>query len=96
MSGESPVFVTGAAAYTCLGLGHRALWDHLGARGPNGKGRPRQKARWFAAPQKGGDDQRAVWSEQRLSSYLLSAIDNDLGDFLRALSPEERVTPTDS
>ncbi len=90
MSGESPVFVTGVAAYTCLGLGHRALWDHLGARGPNGKGRPQQKARWFAAPQKGGDDQRSVWSEQRLSSYLLSAIDNDLGDFLRALSPEER------
>ena len=90
MESAPSVFVTGAAAATCCGLGAQALWDQL-ARGPDSAGpRAAPAVRRFAPSTLPTAGQRPLPDADRLTAYILAAVDHDLGAFLTGLSDQER------
>jgi 3-oxoacyl-[acyl-carrier-protein] synthase II len=84
------VFVTGAAAATCCGLGVQVFWDQLARGGESTNPVWGPPARPFSAdklPQQNGS---RLPNADRLTTNLLAALEYDLGAFLRQLSDQER------
>jgi 3-oxoacyl-[acyl-carrier-protein] synthase II len=86
----TPVYVTGAAAATCCGLGAQAFWDHLAPSRNAANPAPAPAARRFAATTLPLETRRRLPEDDRLTAYLLAALDYDLGGFLSGLSDYER------
>src|SRR2546430_7727365 len=90
MESAPSVFVTGAAAATCCGLGAQALWDQL-ARGPNSAGpRAAPAVRRFAPSTLPTAGQPPPPHADRLTAYILAAPHHHLGAFLPRVSDQER------
>ncbi len=84
------VVVTGAAAYTCCGLGSKAFWSRLQA-GIGGNGStPSVALRRFAPLDAPVGNQRRIKTDQRLAARLLAAIEHDLGPFLEGRPAGEK------
>ncbi|HEV7365273.1 MAG TPA: beta-ketoacyl synthase N-terminal-like domain-containing protein [Gemmatimonadales bacterium] len=88
--GLTPVFVTGAAAATCCGLGAQAFWNHLACSRHAGNPASAPGVRRFAATPLHLENRRRLPETDRLTAYLLAALDYDLGAFLSELSDPER------
>jgi len=84
------VFVTGAAAATCCGLGAQAFWDHLARSRDAGRPTSARAARRFAASTPALGSRPRLPDGDRVTAHLLAAIDYDLGTFLSELSDHER------
>src|SRR5256885_7784158 len=90
MESAPSVFVTGAAAATCCGLGAQALWDQL-ARGPDSAGpRAAPAVRRFAPSTLPTAGQPPPPDADRLAPHILSAPDHDPGAFLPRVFDQER------
>jgi 3-oxoacyl-(acyl-carrier-protein) synthase len=88
--GVTPVFVTGAAAATCCGLGTQAFWDHLASSRHAANHASAPGVRRFGATTLQLGNRRRLPDADRLTAYLLAALDYDLGTFLSELSDDER------
>ena len=89
MTSRSPVVIAGTAAITHCGLGVRAFWREVVRRSeltPRNDGTMRR----FVPTKPPENSRREIHSDHRLTAYLLSAIEYDLGNSLTALSDEER------
>jgi 3-oxoacyl-(acyl-carrier-protein) synthase len=86
----TPVFVTGAAAATCCGLGTQAFWDQLTSSRHTSDPASVPGVRRFAATTLQLGNRRRLPDADRLTAYLLAALDYDLGAFLSELSDHER------
>lgn len=90
MEPGSRVVVTGAAAYTCCGLGCEAFWSRLRAGIGVGGEAPGEAARRFTPLDTTACDNRKIKSDHRLAARVLAAIDHDLGGFLAGLTAEDK------
>lgn len=84
----TPVFVTGAAAATCCGLGAKAFWDQLVRSRDAANPASAPAVRGFAAGPLGSRPR--LPDADRLTAHLLAALDYDLGGFFSELSDHER------
>jgi 3-oxoacyl-[acyl-carrier-protein] synthase II len=82
------VFVTGAAAATCCGLGAQVLWDHLTRH--EDVASPVPAPRRFCVDRLPQENRLRLSDADRLTANLLAALDYDLGAFLSQLSDQER------
>ena len=87
---SSPVFVTGVAAATCCGLGAQAFWDHLDRSRSAANPASVPAVRRFAGTPLPLGTRRGLPEADRLTTYLLAALDYDLGAFLSELCDQER------
>ncbi len=85
----APVFVTGVAAATCCGLGAQAFWDQLARRDIVTPALAATQRRFTGNTTPLGS-RRRLHDADRLTAYLLAALDYDLGAFLSELSDHER------
>lgn len=86
----TPVFVTGTAAATCCGLGAQAFWDDLARSRDAAHPASAPAVRRFAASTLPLGSRPRLPDADRLTAYLLAALDHDLGAFLSELSDHER------
>lgn len=89
MTSHSPVVIAGTAAMTHCGLGVQAFWREV-VRRPEPTPRNDGTMRRFVPAKPPENSRREIHSDHRLTAYLLSAIEYDLGNSLTALSDEER------
>ncbi len=83
------VVVTGAAAYTCCGVGCQAFWNRLRA-GFGSNDSTGLCLRQFAQPEMPADNNGRFEADHPLAGRLLEAIQRDLGRFLGGVTTEEK------